>query len=295
MKKILLLPITFLLITSLNVQAEWLPFTLKNNHITIDIEFNGQPAKAILDSGASVNAVSALYVKKYNKGITTSEKINVEGVNSTQKRTLYSNIPLKLFGVEITLNKLVEVNLSGPAILLGAPFFNNFIVQIDYPNSRIQLLPKKSIDLDKFKNVNVKRQRNTLLPAIEVKINNQKVWLTLDTGNSAGLFMNRRYALNKKWISDDTELDKSYIKGVNKTIKTESFNLSSLTIGPYELGHIPVIINAEGERTNIGRRISGSAGIKTGKPTKGLLGYDILKHFVVTIDYSSYKVHIATP
>ena len=75
----------------------------------------------------------------------------------------------------------------------------------------------------------------------------------------------------------------------------ESFNLSSLTIGPYELGHIPVIINAEGERTNIGRRISGSAGIKTGKPTKGLLGYDILKHFVVTIDYSSYKVHIATP
>jgi predicted aspartyl protease len=287
--------IFILLITSINLHAEWLPFTLKNNHITIDIEFNGQPARAILDSGAESNAVSAFYVERYNDGIYTSGNVNVVGVNGTQKRSQYSNVPVKLFGAEFTLNKLVAFNLGGSAILLGAPFFKNLIVQIDYPNSRIQLLPKKSIDMNKFKNVNIKRQRGTLLPAIEVKINNKNVWLTLDTGNNGGLFMKRSYALENNWLSTNTELRESRARGVNGIAMTETFDLPSLLIGPYELENIPVTIPTKGEASNVGRRAREYGSFNKGKQTRGLLGYDILKHFVITIDYSNYKVHIVAP
>ncbi len=75
MKKIFLPSIIVILITSVNVQAERLPFTLKNNHISIDILFNGHPAKAMLDTGAEVNAVSGYFVEKYNDEIRTSGKI----------------------------------------------------------------------------------------------------------------------------------------------------------------------------------------------------------------------------
>lgn len=292
---LLLLSLILLLTTSINLQAEWLPFTLKNNHISIDIIFNGQPATAILDTGAEINAVSAFFVERYNDGIYSSGKIRVQGVNSTAKRKLYSNVPVTLFGAEITLNKLAAINISRHAILLGAPFFKNFIVQIDYPNSRMQIFPKDSIDMDKFKNVNIKRQRGTFLPAIEVIINNKNVWLTLDTGANGGLFIKRSYAIGNSWLTDNTEFEYSQVSGVNSRTNVESFNLSTLKIGPYELENIPVIIPAEGESTNIGRKSYSSGRIKRGKQTKGLLGYDILKHFVVTIDYSSYEAHIVAP
>ena len=44
--------------------ADWLPFLVKNGHITIEVKISGQPAKAILDSGASFNVISKSFVKK---------------------------------------------------------------------------------------------------------------------------------------------------------------------------------------------------------------------------------------
>jgi len=287
--------ISLLLISSINSQAEWLPFTLKNNHITVDIEFNGQPARAMLDSGAESNAVSAFYVERYNEGIKSAGTVNVKGVSGTQKRRVYNNVPVKLFGVDFTLDKLPAMSLAGSAILLGSPFFTQFIVQIDYPNSRIQLFPKKSIDMDKFKNVNIKRQRGTLLPAIEVKVNDKSVWLTLDTGNNGGLYIKRSYAIENHWLDENTDVIETQVAGVNGASNTETFGLQSLSLGPYELENILVTIPAEGETSAIGRRSKESGIVKRSKQTMGLLGYDVLKHFVVTIDYSNYKVHLVAP
>jgi len=284
------------------IRAEWVPFELKRGHITIDIEFNGEPARAMFDSGAEFNGVSNFYVTTYNDGIHESGQVIVKGISSKLKRKVYSNIPVKLFGQDVTFNKMPAVGLGGSAIMLGAPFFRQFIIQIDYPNSRIQLLRKNSVDMRKFENVNIKKQRGTLLPAIQVKVNDKNVWLTLDTGNSGGLVMKRSYAIENKWITSNEELKKGHAKGVNTAIQVESFNIPELVIGPYTLENIPVIIPAEGEKSNIGTRagtLNSTPGFsrigKRGKQTRGLLGYDILKHFVVTIDYKSYKVHIGVP
>ncbi len=277
----------------LSAHAQWLPFTLKNNHITFDIEFNGHPARAILDSGAAMNAVSEYYVEKYPEGITRTGRVVVKGINSSQKTSLYNRVPITLFGTDLVFDKLIGINIPGAAILLGAPFFQKFIVQIDFPNSRMQLFPKNSIDMDKFKNVNVKRQRGTLLPAIEVEVNLEKIWLTLDTGNNGGLFVQRSYAVENNWITGNINQGKAI--GVNEIADIDSFTIDSLKIGPYLLEQVLVSIPADGQSSHIGRSQSTSRKIKRGKPTKGILGYDVLKHFIVTIDYFDYKVHIVAP
>ena len=79
--------ILLLLIFSNSSIAEWVPFSLKNNHIQIDIEFNGIPAKAVLDSGSEVNAVSTYWVEKYGEGIRKSGEIEVIGIVGSQKRS----------------------------------------------------------------------------------------------------------------------------------------------------------------------------------------------------------------
>lgn len=131
--------------------ADWLPFSVKNGHITIEVKIGGQPAKAILDSGASSNLISKRFVKKYGQDFSTSGKVVAQGVNSTQKLQLYSNIPVSLFGTELTLHKVAAIMLLNADLILGSGFFRSGILQIDYPNSRLRFLPKKSVNLTNLK------------------------------------------------------------------------------------------------------------------------------------------------
>ena len=65
-----------------------------------------------------------------------------------------------------------------------------------------------------------------------------------------------------------------------------------ITVGPYELENVLVSIPAAGQdpelfekTTEIGTRISSR------QASAGLLGYEILQHFVVTVDYHRGHVH----
>ena len=275
----------------------WIPFYLENNHITIDVEFNGQPSKAILDSGAEIHMVSNHYIEKYGEGITEGKQILIKGANGTSRTDTYNRIPIKLFGIDTQFNQVPAGNLGGPSILLGAPFFKRFLVQIDYPNQKMRLLPKSAIKLGKHENVAMKRERGSILPAVKVLVNGKKLWLTMDTGNNSGLFIKRNY-LEENGFLEGVEVKKSRSRGLNKEIITDTFSIDGLKFGPFDLDGVLVATPAEGEASIIGGRdsdLGGFSHIKSGVQTKGILGYDILKHFVLTIDYSKYKMHIGLP
>lgn len=112
---------------------------------------------------------------------------------------------------------VIPSSLGGADLLSGASFFYSAIIQIDYPNSRLRRLSKKSVDLRKQTNVPMKRARGSVFPATEVESEGENVWLIFDTGNAGGV------------------------------------------------------------------------------KVKGLVGYEVLKHFVVTIDYKAFKVNSYAP
>jgi hypothetical protein len=82
--------------------------------------------------------------------------------------------------------------------------------------------------------------------------------------------------------------------GVNSTGLVEQFRLPSLKIGEFEIADALVSIPAEGEKLEMFRREkrTGSNLTRTRGKSKGLLGYDVLKHFVLTIDYRIGKIHL---
>lgn len=65
-------------------------------------------------------------------------------------------------------------------LLLGAGLLEKFIFQIDYPNNRLRLFERDSIDLAKLKNIDMQIDRGTGQPIVKVELNGEKnAWLFL--------------------------------------------------------------------------------------------------------------------
>lgn len=281
--------------------TQWYPFTLDDGHVLVDIELNGIPTKAILDTGAESNGISDAFIRAHNLSFTKAGRTRVKGVYGEDIRDRYNGVSVKLFGVDLTLNKLLNLNFGGPdrGLLLGAGFFDDFVTQIDYPNQRIRLINKDSIDMAKLRNVRAERDASSYMPIININLNNQKnAWLMLDTGMNGGILIERNIATNRDWLDGKYKIVHSDSSGVTRKQRIESFLLPSVTVGPFELENVVVSTPAEGQditiADDVGEKTRTNSRIK-GKRIDGLLGYDVLKHFVVTIDYDKGYVHFGLP
>ena len=69
-----------------------------------------------------------------------------------------------------------------------------------------------------------------------------------------------------------------------------------MTIGPFTLENPVVTVQAEGETTNVGQELQQRLGSRLKKAeSDGILGYDVLKHFVVTLDFKRSLLHLEPP
>lgn len=279
---------------SFSTQAKWIPFELNNGHIMIDVTIEGAPAKAMLDSGANLNAISQDFIDAHASHLKKSRtKVTIEGVSGREDFPIYKDIKLTMFGQDLELPEVAALDL-GVDMIIGSGFFQGIIVQIDYPNNKIQLALKSSIDLKKHANVKMRQERGSDMPAVEVELNGKKTWLMLDTGNSGDLFLKRKFVLENGLLESDTV--ETRVAGSVEVIDTESFVIETLKIGPFELENVPATIPEDGVGTNLsngrGETKDFSRLRAKGVVTKGILGYDVLKHFILTIDYEDFRAHI---
>jgi hypothetical protein len=90
-----------------------------------------------------------------------------------------------------------------------------------------------------------------------------------------------------------------YDRGISSGVNTAAENLvakaHSFKFGPFELENIDIRFVAEGEQANLDNQYGQSGSRIKSKRIQGILGFDILKHFVVTLDYRTGKAHIALP
>ncbi|WP_171022313.1 aspartyl protease family protein [Thalassotalea litorea] len=260
----------------------------------IDVTIEGVPAKAMLDSGANLNAISQDFIDAHASHLKKSRtKVTVKGVSGREEFPIYKDVNVTMFGQDLELPEVAALGL-GIDLIIGSGFFQGIIVQIDYPNNKIQLAPKSSIDLKKHANVKMRQERGSEMPAVEVELNGKKTWLMLDTGNAGNLFLKRNFVIENDLLKSDTI--ETRVSGSVEVINTESFIIETLKIGPYELEGVPATIPEDGVATNLadsrGETKDFSRLRAKGVATKGILGYDVLKHFIVTIDYEDFRAHL---
>jgi len=266
--------------------SPWIPFESDRGHITIPVTLNGEESRAILDSGANGNAISERFLAAHEGQFQHGRKVQVTGVLGTRDVRLADGINVGMFGANFTLGDLMPTRIYSFDLIVGLPFFQNFIWQIDYPNSRLRIISHDSFDLRPHANVKMKRVGGRGAPVVKVRLNDEwSPWLLLDTGNSGGVFIKRGDAQRFDWL-DTFATVKGRVRGVNTVGETESLKLPQMTIGPFTLENVKVTVQAEGEKTNVGRDSRIRTGTRLQKAeSEGILGYDVLKHFVVTIDF----------
>lgn len=295
----ILLSLTFLLLT-LKCAAgvtDWINFNLEGGHVKVPATIAGIDTYAILDTGAQLNAINKAFITKHDLTFDKGSKIRVKGVFGIDKKTTFNNVPVSFFGIETELDKIAEVSLGyhTNGLLIGGGFFNKFVTQLDYPNKKMRLISQDSIDVAKFKNIEIQSQKGTGMPIVKIGFpNDRHLWLLFDTGSSGGMVIGRKVARRMGWL-DKVVTESTLSMGVNSIVETERFRIPLLNFGPFELENVLVTIPAEGRNSYLESQYKKTGSRIKGKKVEGIIGYDVLKHFLITIDYKGGYAHIGLP
>lgn len=161
MNKIL---ISFFFITLLSqAQTEWhskkerisFPFELTNNLIIVDVKINGKDLKMMLDTGSENNILFSFpendSITFYNpeiirlRGLGSGESL--EALVSTKNKFSINEIEHKNFKVLLVTNEDIGLlNKMGLPIngILGATFFKDYPVEINYSKQRIYVYKERT-------------------------------------------------------------------------------------------------------------------------------------------------------
>lgn len=283
--------------TAVAAVTDWVPFTLHNGHIKIPITISGIETHALMDTGAQLNAINEAFIAKHELDYTRGGQIRVRGVFGEETKSMFNNVPVNIFGFDTDLDSLTPVSLGhhSTGLLIGAGFFSSFIVQLDYPNSRMRLLSKDTVNLREFENIRMESQQGSGEPLVQVSFgaDSSPFWVLLDTGNNGGLLIDRSLANRLSLVDENTA--SSISSGVNATASVASLRVDEFVFGPYTLENVLVSFPEEGVNANLSDQYSFTGTRIKSRRQRGILGYDILKHFVVTLDYASGHAHIGLP
>lgn len=276
--------------------SEWIPFEVGNGHIRVPVTLNGEATWAILDSGARGNAISERFLSENKGSYKYGRQIIVEGVHGRRKVNLIDEVDVGIFGANFRMGQLMPVRSRNFDFIVGLPFFENYILQIDYPNQQLRVINHESFDLKPHANVKMKRIGGRGAPVVRPRLNDEfSPWLLLDTGATTGVYLKRGDAERFGWL-ERFPTSNALAAGVNKVIAVEELNLPMMTIGPFTLENVIVMVQGEGEKTNVGSGLPTRTGSRLKQTdSDGILGYDVLRHFVVTMDFKRSLLHLAPP
>lgn len=287
--------IAVLLATSAYAAATpWYDIKVVDGKLMLPTEVDGIPGQSIIDTGSEFTAINTQFLEAENLDLKTGRKVLVPGVYGEEKRVSYRNVPGTVFGSEVNFSRVVGLELgdSDVQMLLGAGFFQDYIFQFDYTNERMRLITRDSIDMKSIKNVDSKKDKDNDTVVVKVLLDNgDAAWMLMDTGSASGLMVERSLAQIFDWTGTYPTIDGDKT-GVNANEDMEYFRIPALEVGPFRLENVLVSMPEEGKDLEFFDKES-ETGTRFAKRNmaQGLLGNDILKHFVVTIDYQRGYVH----
>ena len=291
--------LSFFLLSMLSATAfaaatPWVELKVSNGHILMPTRVGGVEGYSILDTGAQLSGISQRFIEQHDLQLTNGQSIQVRGLHGAEPRRTYRDIPVGLLGTEMTFQSAVEIDLGSDfQLLMGADFLSLMVFQFDYPNQRMRAISRDAIDLKKLKNVESRRDKATGQPIVKVNLNGEvDVWLVNDTGNAFGILLKRPVATRRNWL-EEFDVTPIMSRGVNSVEGMEAFRLPVVSIGPFDVKNTRVAVPTRGRKFSFfeANRSRSTARSKS----QGILGYDVFKNFLVTIDYKTGAMHLDIP
>lgn len=264
MRKITKLIFFCAVLCSFEAAAENIPFEYRDGFIWIRVDIAGEKESFnfLLDSGAEVSTVDLRTATRL--GLKLGKTVRVQGVESSvagywpvqvPATTALLPLPAKMLAVDLCdLSKSCRCDVHG---LIGADFFRNRVVQIDFTRRTLRLLKAAHARPGDFV-LPMRLQKNALLT--QLKVNEQKEqWFRLDTGCASSL----------QWASMQSRartLPSTIAVGLSEV--QIAYSTTKLQAGGLTLWDVPTGLHPK-------PIFPGEA---------GLLGNGILSRFLVTFD-----------
>jgi hypothetical protein len=317
------------------VAQEWISVELQGGLVTFPVKIEDAEARAVLNTSAPHSSVDAAFARRLGLELGGKRQRIRSAFGGNALVPSEAELDIELFGAKVALRDTPALDHPEAALQLGAQFLEPFVVQLDYPRSRMRLLPRAALDLRKHANVKMRAAEGSCrrgprqdlgrdmagnmgdfthesfasssptsdtpcLPTVQVVFpGNEKVWLLLDTGAAGPIVVSRPLAQRKGWLEGFRKGSVESHDVFGKRAQLELLVLPSLKLGPFELGDVPVAVPAEGERLLSGQenwgRVTTGTHVTRGARANGRLGYDALRHFVVTIDFDRELMQLARP
>lgn len=251
--------------------ATEIPFTFRAGMIWLKVGVAGQstPLNFLLDSGAGRSVLHLGTAQRL--GVTLGARETVQGVDGrcaayrvqSFVATVGSSMPLPREVLALDLSSVSAgcgARIDG---LLGADFFREHIVQIDFAAQKIRLLNRKKLPATSAQVLPLVSRNDAFCVRVSVD-HNALQWMRLDTGCSSAL----------EWVVADA-----------KSRRTAGTSVAAAA-GSGEQIHTDVLLGSE--------QLSA---VKTGIHQKpifageaGLLGNGLLSQFCVTVDVEKSRL-----
>ncbi len=262
-------------------------FQLVDKLIVIQARVDGRVGNFILDTGVPYLMLNA----KYFKGKPVDK--NFYGLNGQTGK-----VAIRQVGVEIEANswksvyaEIISMDLlersKNLAIhgLLGMNLFRNYELSIDVQNQEITLRPLsgKSIDQalspDLLSTASFSFKCKGRSPIIKAQVGQIDMKFMIDTGAEINILHEKYEEKLQDYINGSEDVR---LKGLGKKIKTGvAGKLSQIKIGGYDCQPMKALFIS---MNHLNQNVSGPL-------IDGILGYEFLKQFLVTINFKKRKLY----
>jgi hypothetical protein len=175
------------------VSADEVPFQLRDGLIWVDVSAANSPGPLhfLLDSGAEVSTINLRTIRSL--GVKLGPPVPVNGVQTSGSGFWPQRVRAKMAGVALPRNMLA-VDLSALADacsmpvdgLIGADFFRDRVVQIDFQKHVVRLLDASEAKAVGSDSLPLELRRCGMRVPVSVN-HHQAQWLRVDTGCAAAL------------------------------------------------------------------------------------------------------------
>ena len=273
--------------------AAGVAFELNSNKVYVPVRVNGKgPYPFVLDTGSVSNVVDAERAKSL--GIAAIGKSEARGAGEgSLPSSVGKNVDLSANGaatgkqeVEILpINKAISFS-EGHAVngLLGSPFFERFVVEIDYAGKQVNFHepgkfqyrgPAEPIPFE-IEHGNISVRANVVLP------NGARIAgkFLLDTGWRAALSLNSPFVRDHKLRAMTATIVALTGVGIGGPVTDPIGRISSLEIGRYAI------------KSPITNFSEATSGIQAQNDFAGIIGGEVLRRFTVVFDYPQRRMFL---
>jgi hypothetical protein len=261
--------------------AENIPFEHLGNHIYLDVNLQCEKRRWCLDSGAGMSVIDSTFASEL--GLETSGESKAYGAGATVRMGFVTLPPYSVEGIEFDEQRAATLPLSGlfhkigidVSGILGYDFLSRFVTKIDFANQTLSFYRPDDFEYEGAGTVlDAPLKHNLFRVPMTVDGKYSGDW-ALDIGAGGASFL---YPFaEKEGLLDVPGVD-GLSGGAGGYFKTRVAKFESVDLGGFTLtGQLMALPLQEG----------GALGNLKGI---GLLGNNILRHFVLYLDYERQQV-----